>query len=144
MGLFGPRRDPGDLRQLQIAVHELGHAWVWKAHGLIIRGIEHTGSDGTCHVRHYSDTESLRAYAIGLWAGFEAEDQWLRANGLGRARRSTSSYDIRQFRRTNRELGPHSLSEAKARSLARRTVHRHWNAIEAAAPRLITKGRLSL
>jgi hypothetical protein len=36
MGFFSTTRDPQDPRQLQIAVHELGHAWAWKDSGLTI------------------------------------------------------------------------------------------------------------
>lgn len=71
--LFSTRRDPANPRQLQIAVHELEHAWAWHGGGLDVRGVEHTGDDGTCHVRYYPRPDQIRAFAIGCWAGFEAQ-----------------------------------------------------------------------
>lgn len=141
--LFSTRRDPDDPRQLQIAVHELGHAWAWRDGGLEVRGVEHTGDDGACHVRYYPQPEQLRAFAIGCWAGFEAEDRWLRANKLGRARRGHSSHDIRLFCGAVRELGG-GLSEGKARATARTLVARRWEHIESRAPELIRLGRIHL
>ncbi|PXY31111.1 hypothetical protein [Prauserella muralis] len=141
MGLFGPRRDPEDPRQLQIAVHELGHAFAWKAAGFRIKEIVHEGDSGYVNVRW--DDDNLLGYAIGCWGGFEAEDKWMRTHGK-RASRYHSSHDIKNFRHVNRALGNDRLSEGKARALARKHINRHYAAILAAAPRLIVKGRLSL
>ncbi|WP_433470354.1 hypothetical protein [Saccharomonospora azurea] len=68
--LFSTRRDPEDPHQLQIAVHELGHAWAWRDGGLEVGRIKHSGDDGACHVRYYPQPEQLRAFAIGCWAGY--------------------------------------------------------------------------
>lgn len=51
--LFSTRRDPEDPHQLQIAVHELGHAWAWRDGGLEVGRIKHSGDDGACRVRYY-------------------------------------------------------------------------------------------
>lgn len=141
--LFSTRRDPEDPHQLQIAVHELGHAWAWRDGGLEVGRIKHSGDDGACHVRYSPQPEQLRAFAIGCWPGFEAEDRWLRANGLGRARRGHSSHDIRLFRTAVRELGG-GLSESKARAKARTLVVRRWAQIQRRAPELIRLGRIHL
>ncbi|MEU3274518.1 hypothetical protein ABZ639_27050 [Saccharomonospora sp. NPDC006951] len=144
MGLFGPRRDPKDPQQLRVAVHELGHAYAWKAAGLTVRRIEHHGTTGDCHVRFYNNPDSLRGFVIGCWAGLEAENLWAQKTGQKRASRGNSSYDLTQFRKVNRELGAGRLSESAARALARKHITRHYTAIMAAAPRLISQGRMSL
>jgi hypothetical protein len=140
MGFFSTTRDPQDPQQLQIAVHELGHAWAWKDSGLTIVAVYHSGDDGNCHVRYWD--EQVFAFAVGCWAGFEAEDQWLRQHRLGHAKRSHSSHDIRLFRAAARELG--GLSEGKARSLARKLVNRRWSHIQHTAPELVRTGRIHL
>ncbi|PXY17082.1 hypothetical protein BAY59_36505 [Prauserella coralliicola] len=141
MGLFGPRRNPEDPRQLQIAVHELGHAYAWKTAGFTVKQIVHEGNSGYVDVDW--DPDNLTGYAIGCWGGFEAEDKWMRAHGR-RASRSNSSHDIGNFRHVNRALGKDRLSEGKARSLARKYINRHYSAILAAAPRLVVKGHISI
>lgn len=148
MGWFSPDRDPDDPRQLQIAVHELAHAHAWTDGGLIVRGVAHYGRNGgNCPVRYWPGRNGQAlAFAVGCWAGFEAEDRWLRHHGLGSASRANSAHDIRLFRqavREIREVDGRRLSEGEARSLARTAVARRWQRITRTAPRLVTAGRLS-
>lgn len=146
MSWFGPTRNPEDPHQLRIAVHELGHAWAWQAGGLQIRSVTHTGSDGDCHVRYYPTPEQLHAFAVGCWAGYEAEDRWLRTHRRGRASRGNASHDLREFRgavRELRELGI-TLTETQARAQARTLITRHWTQITRTAPDLIRRGRITL
>lgn len=140
MGLFSPRRDPADPRQLQIAIHELGHAYAWLDAGFRVSRVVHNGDDGSCEVTW--DPDNLHGYAIGCWGGFEAEDRWLRQHHSGGASRSHSSHDIRNFKHVARQLDKR-LTEGKARALARRAVARHWRQIEHRAPELIRNGRLT-
>lgn len=147
MSLFAPARNPEDPHQLRIAVHELGHAVAWRDGGLEVGRIKHGGDEGACRVRYYPKPDQLLAFAIGLWAGFEAEDRWLGATKRGRASRGNSGHDLRLFREAVRELRQHygqSLSEAQARKQARKLVDRHWTRIERTAPDLIRKGRIHL
>jgi hypothetical protein len=141
MGLFTPKRNENDPHQLAIAVHELGHAWAWQDAGLTVYKITFSGKDGATGVRFGDD--DLFDYAVGCWAGFEAEDKWRRQHGHGRAKRSNASVDIRNFRDAVRELGG-GLSEGKARRLARARVTKRWRQIEHLAPHLVRAGRISL
>ncbi|AHJ58529.1 hypothetical protein [Amycolatopsis keratiniphila] len=141
MGLFSTKRDPEDPEQLQIAVHELGHAFAWKLTGSTIREIRHTGDEGWVDVRVLAPDN--RDFAIGLWAGFEAEDRWLKANNLGRAKRGNSSWDIGRFNKVRKDIKG-GLSESKARSLARPLVNRCWSQILETAPKLIRDGTLHI
>lgn len=111
--LFSTRRDPDNPRQLQIAVHELEHAWAWHGGGLDVRGVEHTGDDGTCHVRYYPRPDQIRAFAIGCWAGFR---RYARGSGI---------------------------CESAARRETEKRVRQHWSRIERAAKRLHARGRLA-
>jgi hypothetical protein len=141
MGFFSPKRNENDPQQLAIAVHELGHAWAWKDAGLDVYEIRFSGDDGVTGVRY--DETDLYAYAVGCWAGFEAEDKWRRQHGHGNAKRRNASHDIGSFRDTVRELGG-GLSEGTARRLARARVTKRWRQIEALAPQLVRKGRTSI
>ncbi|EHY90010.1 hypothetical protein [Saccharomonospora azurea] len=139
--LFSTRRDPNDPLQLQIAVHELGHAVVWKAVGFVIKSVVHEGDSGSVDVRW--DPDNLTGYVIGCWGGFEAERRWARLHGRS-ARRTNSSHDIANFHHVNRALGARRLSESKARALARKHVDRHWAQIQRRAPELVRSGRIYL
>jgi hypothetical protein len=127
------RRNPGDPHQLRIAVHEIAHGYAWDSLGLDVRSVRHWGDSGETHVR-WSD-DQWRPYAIGLWAGYEAEKLW-----SGSASRGNSAWDIKRFRQVTRGNG---FSEGAARSEARSLVRRHIGRIEAAAPELIRAGRLT-
>lgn len=140
MGWFHPRRDPTDPHQLRIAIHELGHAAVWTTGGFTVRQVVHEGDDGRCAVTWNPD--NAEGYLAGFWGGYEAENLWARTHHTSRARRGNSGHDIHAFRDANRNLYT-PVSEAKARSIARAAVRRHWARIEDLAPRLITAGRLT-
>ncbi|RZQ60865.1 hypothetical protein [Amycolatopsis suaedae] len=140
-------REPSPER-LAVAAHELGHALVWSSGGLTIRNIKLSSgfftdiSGGRVGVRFYDSNEAhLRAYLIGLCAGFEAEDRWRRQHGPGRASRGPSSNDFDAFRRERRRVG---LSESAARSKARSILSGQWGRLERLVPRLARDGRLSL
>ncbi|WP_037321469.1 hypothetical protein [Amycolatopsis orientalis] len=146
MGLFSPARDPEDPRQIATAVHELGHAWVWKDAGFTITEIRFTGDEGWVSVKIREkdwDHKSARDYAIGCWGGFEAEDRWLREHRMGRAHRGNAAHDIKNFKHVTRKLEP-ALSEGKARSIARDRVARRWSQIVRQAPVLVRDSRISL
>ncbi|MDI5980112.1 hypothetical protein [Amycolatopsis magusensis] len=145
MGWFSSR-DPDDPHQLAIAVHELGHAFAWSDHGLPVAYVKHSGSDGVAHlasVTGYSEAQ-MRAYAVGMWAGFEAEDRWRRAHNLSGASKSHSRADIANFHAEQARLAETGirLSEGKARSLARQRIAARWSRIQTLAPELICKGCL--
>lgn len=143
---FGPKLDATDPKQLATAVHELGHAWAWKDAGLDVYKITTTGATGATGARYRSDANRermLRGYAVGCWAGFEAEDRWLRENGYGTADLRGAAVDIENFHDTVREMEG-SLSERKARRLARSRVARRWRKIQKLAPKLAHKGRISI
>ncbi|OQO91962.1 hypothetical protein B1813_06675 [Saccharomonospora piscinae] len=145
--LFSTTRNPEDPHQLRIAVHELGHAVAWQAGGLTVGRIKHTGDEGACRVTYYPEPDQLHAFAIGCWAGFEAEDRWMRAAKRGRAKRTNSAHDLDLYRTAVRELRREygtRLSESKARSQARTLVARRWALIERTAPVLIRQGRIHL
>ncbi|MEU9686141.1 hypothetical protein [Amycolatopsis japonica] len=146
MGWFSPARDPEDPRQLQIAVHELGHAWAWKEGGFRILEILHTGNGGevtTNRKQRGWNEEIAWEYCIGCWGGFEAEDRWMRTFGHGRAHRGHSAHDIGNFKHVARGLES-KLSEGKARSIARTRVGKHWSQILRQAPLLVRDGRISI
>ncbi|WP_410580268.1 hypothetical protein [Amycolatopsis sp. lyj-108] len=146
MGLFSPARDPEDPRQLQIAVHELGHAWAWKEGGFRILEIRHTGDAGwvdTNREQRGWDQDIAREYCLGCWGGFEAEDRWMRKFGHGRAHRGNSGHDISNFKHVARGLKP-GLQESKARAIARDRVAKHWSQILRQAPVLVRDGRISI
>ncbi|MET8847990.1 hypothetical protein [Amycolatopsis sp. NPDC004625] len=148
MGLFTSAGDPGNPAHLAIAVHELGHAWVWKDGRLEVRSITFTPTGG--HVRVINPNghlPQLIAEAVGLWGGFEAEDRWLREHRLGAAGRGNSSHDIRAFgdiQRLMRREFRHTLTERSARASARAAVNRRWSRIQDAAPELVARGRITL
>lgn len=141
------KRNPEDPRQLAIAVHELAHAWVWKDHGITVKKIHHSGSSGFVQNAEISDKNwnhaVARRYCIGLWAGFEAEDLWLKTCRQGRASRGASCADISNFTRVARKLEPR-LPESEARSLARDAVNHRWSQITSLAPELVCKGSLTI
>lgn len=139
MGLLGSSRANDDPLWLQIAVHELGHALVWKDAGLRVKVVVFAGEDSYCNVEW--DPKNLLGYAVGCWGGLEAEARWFR-NHRGSPRRGNSGHDIRNFHHVTKGLDQ-SLSEGKARSIARKAVARQWRRIEVAAPRLVASGRLS-
>lgn len=146
MGLFSTDRDPENPRQLATAVHELGHAWAWKDAGLTITEIRYTGDEGwvsIARVREKDWAKVAREYAIGCWAGFEAEDRYMRAHRIGSAHRGNAAHDIKNFKYVTRQLKP-ALSEGKARSLARDRVARRWSQILRQAPVLVRDGRISI
>src|SRR5690606_18522704 len=132
MGIFSPARNVDDPKQLSIAAHEIGHGIVWKAGGCSLRGpIRFYGDGGDCPVRYWPNNErQLIAFAVGLWAGYEAERLWWkREGGRGHASRGNSSHDISLFRQHIREFPEIRMSEGKARRLAREQVKRHWSQI---------------
>ncbi|MFD5245676.1 hypothetical protein ACFWIW_14080 [Amycolatopsis sp. NPDC058340] len=147
MGLFSPARDPDDPEQLATAVHELGHAWAWKDAGFTVTEIRFTGDEGSvtlAKVRESDwDHQARREYAIGCWAGFEAEDRWRQAHRAGRARRGPAAFDIKNFKNVTKGLSP-SLSEGKARSLARKRIAARWSQILRQAPVLVRDGHISI
>ncbi|RSN32232.1 hypothetical protein DL990_20165 [Amycolatopsis sp. WAC 01416] len=147
MGLFSPARDPEDPEQLATAAHELGHAWVWKDAGFTVTEIRFLGDEGwvsLAKVRESDwDQRAIRDYAVGCWAGFEAEERWRREHRLKPARRGHAAHDIKVFKNFAKELKP-ALSEGKARSLARDRVARRWSQIQRQAPVLVRDGRISL
>ncbi|ADJ47897.1 hypothetical protein AMES_6072 [Amycolatopsis mediterranei S699] len=148
MGLFTSAGDPDNPAHLAIAAHELGHAWAWSDGGLQILSITFTPRGG--HVRTHNPSghpPQLIAEAVGLWAGFEAEDRWLREHRLGKASRGNSSHDIRAFRSIQRLMHREyrqSLTERSVRASARAAVNRHWAQIQHAAPALVKRGRITL
>ncbi|OLZ56094.1 hypothetical protein [Amycolatopsis keratiniphila] len=144
--LFETKRDPDDPEQLAIAVHELGHAWAWKDGGLSITEIRHQGDEGHVKFRYREQDwgeELALAYCVGCWAGFEAEDRWRKANGLGRAKRGHSSYDIGNFKHVARGMAKRP-SESAARSLACKRIAPRWSLILRQAPVLVRDGRISI
>ncbi|MEV5718486.1 hypothetical protein AB0L41_31755 [Amycolatopsis mediterranei] len=129
-------------------MHELGHARAWSDGGLQILSITFTPTGG--HVRTHNPNghpPQLIAEAVGLWAGFEAEDRWLRERRLGKASRGNSSHDIRAFRAIQRIMQREfrqTLTERSVRASARAAVNRHWGQIQRAAPKLVARGWITL
>lgn len=131
-----------DSGLLALAAHELGHAKVFKAlGGFEVKTITVNTTRGDTWIDFDETNDALwEPFAIGLWAGLEAQDRWMRRHGHGRAPRSCTVYDVEQFRTIPRKF---RISEGKARSKARSLVAQNWGCIERLAPQLASTGRLS-
>lgn len=138
-----------DPQRLRVAVHELGHALVWKAGGYPPTGIRvHGRGDTACgevtigRVR-VADVDAVRSYFAGLLAGRLADQLWCDQTGQ-RFRDHTCYSDLASFRVQRRtELG-RQVSRAEATAAARTLVRSHWARIVRLAPRLATAGRISV
>jgi hypothetical protein len=143
MGLFSSTKNTPTPETLATAIHELGHALVFKHGGLDITSITASEGRGMVVSRFRIEDPRWEALAIGSWAGFEAEDRWRRHNNLGRAHMDSSALDFQGFHDAVKHI-PGGLSENSARKQARKLVNTYWREINRLAPILAKKGRIKL
>jgi hypothetical protein len=120
------------------AAHELGHALVDLAGGLVVSAVTLRKVTVTVELENDTDPAVWRAWLIGCVAGYEAERLWSRRHG-GSVDRLCSRTDFKNFNRHRLRV---RLSEHTARSQARTILRREWTTVERLAPELATHGHL--
>lgn len=141
-------REGIDPHRLRVAVHELGHAVVYRDGGLAILGIRVAGHGA--RAVGYVDldpngartAEQARAYMAGLLAGGIADARWCELHGVPHDE-STCSTDRSLFREFRRHPMVRDISQAAFRATARRLVRVHWSEITRRAPTLARRGTVA-
>lgn len=140
---------PGvDLRLLQPAAHEAGHALACVVAGYAIADIRvwHTSNSAAGALQLADDIDDRQAtdeLLVSLVAGHEAEVNWLSLNtnhpSRERALRETQPgccTDLELFARYRRRSRHTSLTEAAARGRAEALLRQHWRRVERLTVRL--------